>query len=169
MAETVTSLEGARKKKEKKAKKTKAAKAPKEPKEKANGAGTAGDAGEKKTRKQKTAAPGLVGRDLSNLRATAEESFKELFDLQKDMDADAAGYRSDFAVAYEKIAEKLGVTKTFVTAEYKRALKIKREREKEMMLSDDEAAERETFREMMAGTPMGELFAGDVARPPKAA
>lgn len=170
MAETVTSLD---EHKQKKAKKPKAAKAAKEPKAKKPKAADKDWPDDKaaggKTRKEKTAAAtGLVGRDLSNLRATAEEEFSELFKMQEDMESDMAGYRSDFAKSYDKTAEKLGVKKGFIIKEFKRALKIKREIEKEKMLTNDEVGEIEALRDMFKGTGFGDFFAGKVARPSKA-
>jgi hypothetical protein len=160
MAETVTALDDHRPPKaavkKKKLKKAKMAKAPKEP----------AAPKEHKTRKEtKEAAQGLVGRDLGNLAATAEGQFKALFQIQKDMDEDMAGYRGQFAAAYETAASELGVKKSFLIKEYKRALRIKREIAKEHMLNNDEAAEIDALRELMGGTALGDWFAGSVSRP----
>ena len=81
------------------------------------------------------------------------------------MDSDMAGYRSDFKNAYEAAANDIGVKKSIIIKEFKRALKIKRELEKERMLAQDERDTIEALRTAMDGTPMGDYFAGMLAEP----
>ncbi len=118
----------------------------------------------KQTRKQTTQGAGL-GHNITEIRAQATPFFEKMFNLQADMDSDAAGYRSDFKNLYEEAANAMGVKKSVVIKEYKRALRNKREQEKERMMDAQERDTAETLRAAMEGTPMYEWFAGQIAKP----
>lgn len=104
-----------------------------------------------------------LGHNLEVLKTKGEKGMKRLFKLQDTMDSEAAGFRSDFNVAYEEISDELGIPKKLIMGEYKRALKIKRQKEKEMMLEPSERETIEAFRTAMEGTPMGDWFKGGLA------
>ena len=105
-----------------------------------------------------------IGHNLAEILKKAEPAMKRLFKLQEAMDKDMAGYASDFATAYEEEAEKIGIKKTLLVAEYKRALKNKKQREKEMMMEEDDRQVVTSLREAFKGTPFADFFAGELAK-----
>jgi len=107
-----------------------------------------------------------LGHNLDVLRKKGGAAMERLFKLQKTMDSELAGFRSDFAHAYEEEAEKLGMKKGILIKEFKRALAKKRQEEKELMMEKDERESVEALRAALEGTPMGKWFEGELARPP---
>jgi hypothetical protein len=122
---------------------------------------------EKGKRGKQTAAG--IGHNLADIRKKAEPAMKRLFKLQQEMDKDLAGYKADFNNAYEEEAEKIGIKKSLLTAEYKRALRNKRQQEKEMMMEPDEREVTESLRACFEGTPFAAIFAGEIAKSANAA
>jgi hypothetical protein len=95
---------------------------------------------------------------------------KELFQLQASMDEDMAGYRGDFAAAYEQGAEKLNIRESVLKSEFRRALTVKRQLEKEKAYDPIERDQRETLRASTAhlvinGQMAFDWFQGGMAAP----
>lgn len=116
-----------------------------------------------KSRKEQRASG--MGHNLAEIRRAAMPAMTRLFALQASMDKDAAGYRSDFATVYEEEAKNIGVKKAVLIKEFKRALRAKREEEKELMMDAQERNEAETLRAAFDGTPFGKWFEGEIAKP----
>ena len=125
--------------------------------------------GAPKPKKAKAAASeNGLGHNLDVLRKKGGAAMERLFKLQKTMDSELAGFRADFAHAYEEEAEEIGIKKGILIKEFKRALTKKRQEEKELMMETDERETIEALRSALDGTPMGKWFEGQLAKPVQA-
>ncbi len=125
-------------------------------------------------REASDAGPGGLGHNLppDEFQEKLETALTELMDLQTAMESDMAGYRGDFKAAYENHSKGLGIRQNVLKEEFRRALAIKKQVEKEKAYDPIERAQREAIRaatanskESWGGTPLGDLFAGVMAAP----
>lgn len=81
-----------------------------------------------------------------------------------------AGYRGDFKSSYDTHAKTLGIRQNVLRDEFRRALRNKRDAEKERGFDPVERQQREMLRAATSdleldGTPMGDWFKGQLATP----
>jgi hypothetical protein len=93
--------------------------------------------------------------NIVELRKKAEPEFKRLFQLQDDMDAKMAEFRTDFKDLYETIANKTGKPRAIIRETFN---DMKREQRRQKRASERDASQQQHMDELclaLAGTPFG--------------